>query len=191
MKAQGLPTPTRELVHEVCDRFNNNERTGSADRALQDIFIRYSNNEVLEHVLIKVVLLNGLYNTNVYAVTEMAIHIRDLDIDTSLEEGSLEIVDQIARLTIGGKTRRHYSFATKYCSWHRPDVFPIYDTLVLQILTAYRDQYGFAQFTQASLQDYLTYKKTIESFRSHFQLEGLSLKRIDKFLWLTSLELSS
>ena len=37
-----------------------------------------------------------------------------------LATGSPEIVDKIARVTlsINGKVRNNYSFATKYCSWH-------------------------------------------------------------------------
>ena len=138
-----LPTP--ELVLAMADRFDKDERYGPADKVLSGVFSRHPLNEVLEDILIKVVLLNRLYNTNVFAVMKMAQHIRGLHIDEELKQGSPALVHRIEALTLGGKTRRHYSFASKYCSWHKPDAFPMYDSLVERVLILYRDQYAFAE----------------------------------------------
>jgi len=138
----------------------------------------------------EVVLLNGLYNTNVFAVMDMASHIRALRVDRDLTAGSPELVDRIARLTIRGKTRRHYSFATKYCSWHRPDEYPIYDSLVEKLLWAYWREHRFAQFSRPDLQEYPKYKEAVAAFRRHFGLAQVSFKQLDKFLWFTSKDLA-
>jgi len=90
--------------------------------------------------------------------------------DPDLAAGMPGIVDRIAKLTIRGKTRRHYSFATKYCSWHQPDKYPIYDSLVERLLWAYRKEHTFADFRRSDLQDY-------------------QIKELDKFLWYTSKDL--
>ena len=137
----------------------------------------------------KVVLLNGLYNTNVFAVVEMAAHIRRLAIDEALRAASPEVVGRIAALTIRTKTRRHYSFATKYCSWHRPDEYPIYDSLVERLLWLYQGAFSFADFRRPQLQEYEMYKAVVSAFRASFQLQQFSFRQLDKFLWLTGKDL--
>jgi hypothetical protein len=45
-----------------------------------------------------------------------------------------DLIERIANVEISGKRRRNYSFATKYCNFRRPDVYPIYDSLVAGVL---------------------------------------------------------
>jgi hypothetical protein len=97
-------------------------------------------------------------------------------------------VDAIANVQFKGKNRRFYSFATKYCSWHRPERYPIFDSRVLVSLCAYRKQYSFARFIQDDLWDYRKFRAIIEDFRIRFHLEDFSFKDIDKFLYQTGSE---
>ncbi len=180
------PHPTPDLVTKAKEEFDRDDRYGPADRVLTRVFRDFPNNTHFEDVLLKVVLLNALYNTNIYATTVMTRHILELDVAQHLDAGSHHLVDGIAMLSVKTATRRHYSFATKYCSWHRPQLFPIYDSIVERVLRQYRDRDRFASFTQADLQDYARYRSVITSFRSHYGLTGFSFKEIDKFLWLTA-----
>jgi len=185
-----LPIPTSRLVSEAVSRFDIDPRYGASGRALSRVFSHHPNNDVLEDVLIKVVLLNGLYNTNVLAITDMALHIQGLRIDPELARASPDLIDKIATLEIRGKSRRHYSFATKYCSWHRPAEYPIYDSLVERLLWAYRTQHPFAEFARPDLQDYSSYMAILTKFRAYFKLEEVSFKELDKFLWFTSKDMT-
>ena len=99
-----LPIPTPDLVRDAQVRFDQDESSGPADRVLYRVFAHHPDNVELEDVLLKVVLLNGLYATNVFALTAMATHIHRLQIDPKLASGSTELVDQIACLEIRGKT---------------------------------------------------------------------------------------
>ena len=74
-------------------------------------------------------------------------------------------MDQIACLTVRGKQRRHYSFATKYCSWHQPEQFPIFDNQVASLLLLYKRQWAFSEFNHDSLRNYDAYKAVIRSFQ--------------------------
>lgn len=186
MTTHPLPIPTPDLVLASVARFDMDPRAGPADRALHRVFSHHPLNTFLEDVLIKVVLLNGLYATNVFALVEMADHITGLQIDGDLSAGAGSLVDRIANLTIRDKTRRHYSFATKYCSWHRPEAYPIYDSLVEQLLWRYREQSRFADFKRPDLQDYTLFRSIIEAFIRNFSLGGLTFKQVDKFLWYTA-----
>jgi len=174
-------------VRAAATQFSNDPRYGPAERALTRVFQLFPANTAIEDVLTKAVLLNSLYSTNVYAVTDMAKHILGLGIDPPLAAGTFEIVDKIA--TLEASKRRHYSFATKYCAWHRPDVFPIYDNLVDRLLWRYQRHYHFAKFRQEHLRDYARYVAVVRAFKKHFDLEQVTFNQLDKFLWYYAKEL--
>jgi hypothetical protein len=57
----------------------------------------------------------------------LALHIDGIEnLDDKLDEGSLTVVDDIWKSE--GTRQQYFSFATKFCSWHNPDAYAIYDT---------------------------------------------------------------
>src|SRR5690606_36386235 len=106
-----------------------------------------------------------------------------LGIDTRLDAGDPALVDDIARVRCGSKARRFYSFATKYCAWHRPDDYQIYDSQADAALWAYRRQHSFATFRRQDLQTYRRFIEVIDAFRRCFGIEGVGRKELDMFLW--------
>ena len=189
MPTKNLPLPTSAAVEDAIARFDQDARYGPADRVLAPVFAGHPKNTRYEDVLLKVALLNALYNTNIFAFWQMATHILHMGLDDALERGEVAIVERIAVLTIGGKARRHYSFATKYCSWHRPDEYPIYDSLVERALWGYRKVHAFAEFRRQEMQGFVGFKGIVSAFRRHFGLDDFTFKELDKFLWFTGREL--
>jgi hypothetical protein len=135
------------------------------------------------------VTINKLYSTNILAVHNVARCIVGHDVDANLGRGSLDAVMKIAPVSINGKTRWNLSFASKYCSWHNSDAYPIYDSCARVALWAYKKQYSFKQFTSNDLLDYLEFASIVAAFRRHFDLESLTLKEVDKFLYVKGYEL--
>lgn len=130
-----------------------------------------------------------MYATNIYDVYRVALHIQGLQIDDRLQEGDLTLIQHIALVEMSnGKERRNYSFATKYCSWHRPEIFPIYDFYVDYVLWLYAQQdsfFGADRFHRSKLwDDYPTFTHTVSAFREYYSLKQFSLRQIDNFLWL-------
>jgi hypothetical protein len=80
-------------------------------------------NTVESEVLLKVTALNQFYSTNIFAVYDMAKHIVALNIDGRLKKDDETLVNEIAKVEIGGKQRSFYSFATKYCALHNSTDF--------------------------------------------------------------------
>jgi hypothetical protein len=175
--------PTPHLVNEYVTKFQADAEVSSSDKALVHLIDQFPNNTNREHVLLKVAVVNSLYGTNVWAIYNMAQHILDLKIDKRLEDGDPSLVTDIHCLTVKGKTRHHYSFATKYCSWHNQKAFPVYDQYVQKTLQEYKKQYAFYKFKQADLRDYPTFKSVIDAFCNWFNLNNFSYKGIDEFLW--------
>jgi len=175
--------PSVEMVQKYISRFDNDDELTVVEDVLSELFGKYPDNQKLRDILIKATTLNSLYNTNIYAIVKMAKHILNKNIDAKLREGSPEIVDEIARIEIGGKKRNNYSFASKYCHWHYSDIYPIYDGYVDDLLWRYRKRDKFEEFTRVELRQYPRYKQIIEAFKSHYGLSQFRFKDLDKFLW--------
>jgi hypothetical protein len=174
---------------------NSTKTMKSSKRALTELFKQYPGNSVLPHVLLKVVAVNTLYSTQIRAYTEKIPNLMDVaahihrhaeDIDSALESGMPEIVDTIASVTVPGKKDRYYfSFATKYCSWHRPQFYPIYDSRVDRYVYGLKAEPCFREFfgTGEDRWRYAQFRRLITVFRDHYGLGSFSFKEIDKFLY--------
>jgi hypothetical protein len=130
--------------------------------------------------------LNALYHTSIFSPHGVAKHILRLKIDGWLQVGQSDAVDLIASVRLGKRKRYNYSFATKYCSWHHREAYPIYDKRVDAILWGYNKQDQFAAFQRQDLWEYDEFKRVITAFRTHYKLEAFDFKDLDKFLWLAS-----
>jgi len=101
----------------------------------------------------------------------------------ALDRGDLTVVDRLADFTAEGKRRRIYSFATKFCSWHSPETFPIYDCMVLAALLEIQRDDTFASFGAGDLQQYRRFVEVLGDFRRYHGLEEFNFREIDKYLW--------
>jgi len=178
-------TPTEDLVTAACKTFD--EENAVTEEALEILFKQYPRNDNHPHVLLKVVALNRLYSTNIFAVHDMAKHIYAQQVDSALEGGSPDIVSRIAVVRNGttGKERDNYSFATKYCSWHNQASYPIWDDHVHRYLWRLQERDRFAPSFKASadLWQYAKFRDVVIALWEHYRLGGFNFKAIDKFLW--------
>jgi hypothetical protein len=180
-----LQPPTPESVKSACERFDREHEL--IEQTLSELFHLYPLNNDLSHVLLKVVAVNSLYHTSVYALDTVArhIHAHHKEIDAALDKGSPQIVDKIAKVTVQGKVHNFFSFATKYCSWQNPNAYPIYDSRVDHYLWNLQQQTAFAtSFIHPHLWDYPKFHSIVVSFRDAHGLTSFTFKDIDKFLSL-------
>ena len=118
-------------------------------------------------------------------VYDVARHIiEEVRIDEALSRADDTLVARIANVKVAGRNHYYSSFATKYCSFHRPESYPIFDSRVTEYLWRLRIQGGLSQFQQQVLWNYPQFKKVIEEMRDKYGLQGFSYKQIDAFLYL-------
>lgn len=141
-------------------------------------------NDRIEHVLLKVSALNDFYSTNIFDTYTVAKHILRSGIDIELLASNYSVVNRIAQISIKGKEKNFYSFASKYCSHHKPETFPIYDSFVEKMLLHYQNADEFCSFSKEDLKTYTRFIDVIRSFQSFYKLDKFSLRQIDIFLWL-------
>lgn len=187
--------PTPEFIKQYLNKFDSDEKNISVENALKTLMNKFPENKNIDEIRLKVDSINSLYNTNIYDTLNVAKHIQGLNLDDALINGDLSIVQKIATghgiaslKSEAGKEINFYSFATKYCSWHNPEEFPIFDSYVEKLLIAYRE-FGFYNFKNVELKQYERFKTILMGFREYYGLSDFSLKEIDKFLWLYAKDL--
>ena len=140
----------------------------------------------MDDVLIKVCSLNDFYSTNLYSPFRVAKHIVSLNIDDRLYNNDLDLVNDIAKVKINDvKVINFYSFATKYCSHHKPIIYPIYDSYVEKLLLYFKGEDNFCKFSRVDLKIFPTFKNIMIEFQKFYELEAYNLKEIDMYLWQT------
>lgn len=188
-----IPTPSPDQVQRYLARWREGDNE-KIDAALRIAYEAMPQNNDVGEVGVKVAALNGLYSTNIFGVVQVARHIVSLNIDATLAEHAVnfDLVERIANVEISGRRRRNYSFATKYCNFHRPDGYPIYDSLVAGVLNTLLQQGEtfdtFAPDEQHWGADYAIWHRSVSRFRTHYGLESFSARDIDKYLWMLAKE---
>jgi hypothetical protein len=177
--------PTSLILNEYLGKWHTLENYMLQENALNLLFTKLCpSNTVIENILLKVCTLNDFYSTMIFDTYTVAKHLLHCDIDKGLNEGDINLVDKIKPIMISGKQRNLYSFASKYCSHHKPEVYPIYDSYVEKMLWYFKNKHFFSEFKKYELKDYRNFLRVIQDFRSFYNLTNYSLRQIDIYLWL-------
>ena len=180
----GIPTPSAQAVMHYQISWEELDSYREQERALNRLFFDLApENKDIADILLKVTTLNQFYSTNIFSIYPVAEHIKALDIDMRLKAGDESLVDDIRTVEFNGKKKSLYSFASKYCSHHNPDAYPIYDSYVDEVLRYFRNTDCFTSFRTEELKDYKRFKEILMAFQTYYGLEQFSLKEIDKYLW--------
>jgi hypothetical protein len=170
------------------------------ERLLEETFKKYHKNTNYDQVYLKVAMLNAFYSTGIQDVASVAKKIVDQKdvIDKLMAKGNPTVVHRIALVKHGKRNPiNHFSFATKYCSFHYPELYPIFDSLVYSVLYKFRDVGSTGLFSKSAIMDkkwtpkkgarcgYALYKKIydhfIELYATNFNEKDY--KTIDRYLW--------
>lgn len=180
-----INSPTPNIVKEYLEKWKSLENYVLQESSLKKLFNKtYPKNNDMDDVLIKVCSLNDFYSTNIFSPFTVAKHIVELKIDEKLNKEDLNIVNEIAKVRVNAhKEINFYSFATKYCSHHKPTVYPIYDSYVDKLLMCLKRKDKFLDFRKIDLKIYPRYKDILLKFRDFYNLRDFNLKEIDKYLW--------
>ena len=182
-----IPKPTSEEVKKYLKQWDSLENYVNQEKSLNKLFRQLlRENKTMEDILIKSSTLNDFYSTMIFNIFEVAKNIYKWDIDERLKEGDITLVNDIAY--VPALERRCYSFASKYCSHHNPNQFPIYDNYVDRVLRHFRKVDKFAKFKNDDLKDYVKFNSILKEFATYYSLEQYSLKQLDRYLWLLGKE---
>ena len=193
-KSTGLPmgyAPSDSEVQKYLDVWDQLDDYVCQEVALTSLFSKYPNNTDINEVLIKCTVLNQFYSAGVKGIDllPLAEHIVSLNIDQNLQDGDWGVVEKISNC----KLRNYYSFASKYCNWHNPQKYPIYDSYVDNVLYALRkDIENIIIIQRKDLKIYEIYGNALTAIANKYNLKAVRInntndvnfKILDKYLWL-------
>jgi len=185
---KGIPEdyrPSAQEVQRYIEQWNGLESYVDQEHALDKLFTSLCPTNVrIEDVLLKIAVLNNFYSTNIYDVHTVAKHFMTFDIDNRLADGDPNLVDDLALVHLRNEKEKHFfSFATKYCSHHKPLSYPIYDNYVAEVLKYFRQRDGFCTFKNDDLKLYPSFKSIIDDFIQFYGLDHFNYKQIDQYIW--------
>lgn len=190
-KEKIIPNPSIKEVKKYLNLWDDLENYVLQESSLTKLFTKtYPKNTDIDDILIKVSSLNDFYSTNIFSPFSIAKHILSIDIDKRLKNNDLSLVNDLALVKIKNKEKNFYSFATKYCSHHKPEEYPIYDSFVEKVIFYFSKKDDFTSVLSGTIENkrkkvknYTNFKKILNDFRIFYKLDGYSLKDIDKYLW--------
>ena len=167
---------TKENLKIARKIYSQLKKWNFANNTLTEYFNENRLNDSEKIVLIKVILIDGLYKTNLKDQISVAKHISEINLlDNLLEKGDINAVEKVAKWN----DKNLMSFASKFCHFHNKKAYPIYDSYVcvaLKKLLEWKDKRDYNDFEQA-----------INNFRKEIMGGEVSLEDIDKYLWLFGL----
>ena len=194
----------REDVRAVLKGYEKMESYCIQEDLLQHLVKKYPDHKNKAAVETKVKLLNLFYSTGIQATNKMSENILSVkNIDKRLSKGDKSLIPEIATLSFDDKKRYNYSFATKYCAYHQPEKFPIYDSIVAMtfasffekgLLPKYKccsrksivedtDTYTKAEFKE-KLKGYDFFVDVYDYFMKLYDLKGnFTYREIDSYIW--------
>jgi hypothetical protein len=151
--------------------------TDNALYALQDRFPGFDN----DATLLKVVAINQLYGTKVFAVIQMAEHIKDV----MPREGKIADVDFVEELAKLPKMERKYiSFASKFAHFFMDvERFPIYDSYAVKMVAYHLGQQGLIKDAE---HPYKAFIENLDRLKQYARL-SCTTRELDHYLWLAGL----
>ena len=168
---------------------NFNTNNGKEEKALDNLFSKFSSNKDYSEVLVKVIMINNLYSTRLnnnqkgktISVKAMAQRITDIgDVINSIEPE--EAIEIIGGNSIYKDYNKAYSFASKYLSFtyrnaeKKEDLIPITDSLSRKTLK-------FMKYANKRI-NLECYSNFYEAMNELSEQYNIGFKELDAFLWL-------
>ncbi len=149
--------------------------TDSALHALKDRFPGFD----IHATLLKLVAVNQLYGTNVYAVVRMAQHITEVMLEAS-HMGDVGLVEELAALS----GMKHTSFASKFAHFFIDvERFPIYDSYAVKMVAYHLGPQGKNGDTE---HPYKSFVANLHKLKQYAQL-SCTTRELDHYLWLAGM----
>lgn len=176
-------TPFETVLKKHLTIFAGQEMYFVNDTRNLELFSKTSGNSTLEDVRTKVSALNDTDVRNLLLEEQMINHIVKLNIDARLNRNDLTVVEDIAQLTAHGKNHHLLHFASVYCNFHKPEVFPIYSEQYHDFYRKYIVDYKLP-LDPEQLTTYAVFSKALNDLVQRLGLTGkMNYLQLRKFAW--------
>ena len=171
-------------LKKYLDIFKDQEMYFVNDIRNLELFAKTSGNSNQDDVRMKVSALNDSDVRTLSIEEDMVRHIVALNIDDRLNRNDMTVVENIANISAHGKNHHLLHFASVYCNYHKPDVFPIYSEQYHDFYKKYITEYKLPLDTE-KLNTYPVFSKALNDLVQRLGLTGkMSYLHLRKFAWL-------
>ena len=172
------------ILKKYLDVFSDQEMYFVNDIRNLELFKENPTNRSADEVRMKLSAVND-NDLNVNNITEeMIVHILKLKIDTRLQKGDLSLVEDIGKLNARGQSFTLLHFASVYCNFHHPGVFPIYSEQYHDFYKRYIKENNLP-LDPEKISSYEVFLKALIDFVERWKLKGkMDYLHIRKFAWL-------
>ncbi|ODS39372.1 hypothetical protein BEH94_10640 [Candidatus Altiarchaeales archaeon WOR_SM1_SCG] len=174
----GLKKNEEKLVNDIAKIevpwFNWNDVPGNDSKQLVDYLVKglkrgwAKTAEIKKNDDDKIIMVTNEKNKIIFKLNENTV---------SLEINGKKFHEYIFKKEGGNlkiyKERNLYSFATKYCSHHKPEDYPIYDSFVEKLLLHFKREDTFYEFRKSDLKKYSAYKNILREFKKFYGLKPI------------------
>jgi hypothetical protein len=166
------------------DIFKDQEMYFVNDTGNLELFSITPGNTRKEDVLTKVSALNDSDIRMHSLEADLINHIVKLNIDDRLNRNDEKIVEDIANISVNGKSYQLLHFASVYCNYHKPDTFQIYSEQYHDFYKKYIVEYKLPLDLE-KLNTYPVFSKALNDLVQRLGLTGkMNYLQLRKFAWL-------
>lgn len=171
-------------LRKYLDIFTSQEMYFVNDLKNLEVFAKYPNNVNADDIVVKLSAMNDMDIIKNTLMDDMIAHILDLKIDDRIKKGDLSVVEDIANIEAKGKTFHLLHFASVYCNFHRPDVFPIYSEQHIDFYKKYIKENNLS-LDPEKINTYEVFSKALDDLVKRLSLTGkMNYLHLRKFGWV-------
>lgn len=164
--------------------FGDQEMYFVTDTRNLELFAKNPTNTSPDDVRMKVSAINDTEIRKLSIEEDVIDHIVKLNIDERLKRNDLTLVEDIAHITVRGQSYHLVHFASQYCNFHKPEVYPIYSSEHLDFYKRYITE-NKLPLDAGKLDTYEVFSKALNDLVSRLGLTGkMNYLQIRKFGWL-------
>lgn len=172
------------ILKKFIDLFKDQEMYFLNDKRNVDLFAANPSNKDAETIRMKVSSVNDEEFRLHISPDEMVNHILKLKIDDRLNKGDLSVVEDIANIHTEGKKYNLIHFASAYCNFHQPFLFPIYSEQHFDFYKQYIKNYNLP-LDPNKLNTYPVFCAALNDLVERLGVKGkMNYLQIRKFGWL-------
>jgi hypothetical protein len=171
-------------LKKYVDIFLSQEMYFMSDLKNIALYQKFPLNTNEEDIKIKLSAINDSDLVSNDLMDAVIAHIVKLKIDDRIKRGDLAVVEDVARINANGKTHHLLHFASVYCNFHRPDVFPIYSEQHIDFYKRYIRENKLA-LDPEKIGTYEVFTKALNHLVGKLGLAGkMNYLQLRKFGWL-------
>jgi len=186
-------TPNLDEMSQVLHQFDNAPEYSHYhdEKKAIDLAIKtWPKNNNVSQVIIKCALINGFYSTGLKEKDLSSIAHRIVKSQEFQSRFSSGVVCKLTTFTRKAATTNSYSFASKYCNFHYPEDFPIYDSFVFNAIKYLRTNDKNSKLKiNKNHENYPDFAEYVKQVRDIHLGKEVKLTDLDHYLWIRGKEI--